>query len=129
MTPIWTDIRNHNQDAFAGYLLGGSGIGAPDTPASPPRLTLRFANPVRAGEGVSLTLDARGAGSGELQILDPTGRLVRAIELPAGAAGRVPGVTLRWDGRDAAGAPAPAGVYLLRLSTPQAPRAKLVVIE
>jgi len=128
MTPIWTDIRNHNQDAFAGYLLGGSGIGAPGTPAAP-RLTLRFANPVRAGEGVSLTLDARGTGSGALQIFDPTGRLVRAIELPAGAAGRVPGVTLRWDGRDAVGETAPAGVYLLRLSAPQAPRAKLVVIE
>jgi hypothetical protein len=126
MTPIWTDIRNHHQDAFAGYLLGGSGAGAP---GAPPRLALRFANPVRAGEGVSLTLDARGAGSGALQILDPTGRLVRAIELPAGAAGRVAGTTLRWDGRDASGESVPAGVYLLRLSASQAPRAKLVVIE
>ena len=48
----------------------------------------------------------------DLRVLDIQGREVRAIEAGRRAAGYA---TLRWDGRDAAGARVPAGVYFARL--------------
>lgn len=51
------------------------------------------------------------ARRGWLEILDPSGRIVR--RLPSGP---VPpaGVRLTWDGQDGRGRPAPSGIYLLR---------------
>jgi hypothetical protein len=129
-TPIWTDIRNLHQDAYAGYWLGGADIALPE---AAPAVVLRSPNPVRAGEGVALDLDFGAAQSDvrdrQLWILDATGRLVRALDLPAGdrARGRM-GLTLRWDGCATSGVSAPPGVYFVRLPAAAA-AAKLVVVE
>ena len=50
-------------------------------------------------------------GPGRLDVVDVLGRVVRTVRLDADAA------EVAWDGRDAAGRPVAAGVYLLRLST------------
>ncbi len=52
-------------------------------------------------------------GRGSLSVYDLRGRLVRRLEAPLAADGR-----LRWDGRDDAGRPAPSGSYLLVLRHP-----------
>jgi hypothetical protein len=55
------------------------------------------------------------AGRARLAIFDARGRRVRAFELGRLAAGRH---RVAWDGRDGTGRAAPAGVYLLQLTTP-----------
>ena len=66
---------------------------------------LPYPNPARSGAA----LDVRAFAPGEVRatVTDVTGRIVREISGPVGAS------TLRWDGRTAAGAEAPAGVYFL----------------
>ncbi|GJM45446.1 MAG: hypothetical protein DHS20C21_22880 [Gemmatimonadota bacterium] len=65
-------------------------------------------NPFRGSTQLSFQLP-RGARSGELAILDASGRLVRGYRLSDGAA------TLDWDGRDSAGGRVAAGIYFYRL--------------
>jgi hypothetical protein len=52
------------------------------------------------------------AGSATLSIYDPAGRLVRRLSDGAQTAGAH---SVLWDGRDAAGRPAPAGMYFYEL--------------
>ena len=53
-----------------------------------------------------------GGHAARLDILDLSGRAVRR-------AGIIPAARYLWDGRDDAGRWVPAGVYLIRVSTPQ----------
>jgi hypothetical protein len=76
-------------------------------------LRLRVATPARAGEGVPIDLQMAGADGGRLELFDTAGRLLRVWALPAGEPGWR---REQWDGRDAAGRPAPAGLYFLRLT-------------
>jgi hypothetical protein len=69
-------------------------------------------NPTRAGAAIDFTLPR--AGEIELALFDALGRRVRTLARGAYAEGPV---HLSWDGRDARGAEAAPGVYLLRLST------------
>jgi hypothetical protein len=67
-------------------------------------------NPFAASAGIHLALSANAAVS--VQVLDPSGRLVRELlhgELPAG------GHDLTWDGREAHGMKVPAGMYFVRV--------------
>jgi hypothetical protein len=64
-------------------------------------------NPTAAAATVRLALAAPGAVS--LNVVDAAGRIVRSARIDAGAT-----AAWTWDGRDAAGRPAPAGVYLVR---------------
>lgn len=57
--------------------------------------------------------DGSSAAPSELQLYDIRGRLVRSLD---GTAAGTQERAFAWDGRDAAGAPAPAGVYLARLA-------------
>lgn len=79
------------------------------TAPSSVRLTL-LPNPARGAAVVRVELPA--AGTIDLAILDPAGRLVRRL-----ASGLVPWGPSEfvWDGRDAAGRRAPSGVYWVRL--------------
>ena len=72
---------------------------------------LASANPSRGAASLRLALP-RGT-SVSLAIYDVSGRRVRTLADGALAAGVH---TLAWDGRDAAGEPAPSGVYLARMS-------------
>jgi flagellar hook assembly protein FlgD len=51
------------------------------------------------------------AGRTRVELLDVAGRLVRVLHDGFAAAGALP---LRWDGADAAGRAAPAGLYFVR---------------
>ena len=70
-------------------------------------------NPTRAGAAIDFALPR--AGHVDLAIFDVAGRRVRTLLRGESAAGPVHAV---WDGRDARGAEAAKGVYLLRLAGP-----------
>jgi hypothetical protein len=76
-----------------------------------PSLVLNWA-PNPAGERTWLAIASPIAGRATLRIADLSGRLVRAIDLgqPTPGSHRV-----EWDGRDAAGARVPSGVYFTEL--------------
>lgn len=82
-------------DASAAEAPAGPQVG-------PPR-----PNPTRGAVTLPVALD----GPARLDVVDVLGRVVRTVRLDADAA------EAGWDGRDAAGRPVAAGVYLLRLST------------
>jgi hypothetical protein len=88
-------------------------------------LRLGFANPVRGR--AEIRFETVTAAPATLEILDSSGRLVRALvrgSLTSGAH------TATWDGRDGRGARAPSGVYHCRLVSGDARRtAKLVYVR
>lgn len=125
-TPIWTDIRNFHQDAYAGYLSGGAGVARPAAAA----IGWRLPNPVAAGAGAAMRLTWRGAdppAGAPVRILDAQGRLLRLLEPAWRPAGAGFDAGLNWDGLDAAGGRLPAGVYLLRLDGAGSAAHKLVL--
>jgi len=98
-------------DAVTVTVAVGEGTAAPVGGAAEfaARLTK---NPFRESTGLRFAL--ADPGRVRLDILDVRGRRVRALGgagLPAGEH------VLAWDGRDAAGRPVPAGLYLYRLVT------------
>jgi len=142
-----TNLGDVNGDGFADFGAGGlyhdtasltdcgrayawrGGVDCWTTAvAAPPRdgtgvtLALAGANPFVATARVAFTLPR--ATAVRLRVLDAAGRLVRALPGGALAAGRHEAV---WDGRDAAGAPAPAGAYFVELRAAGASHAVSVV--
>ena len=102
---------------------------AADVPAPGPSAGLAFRaprpNPARGD--VALTLELPAAAHLEVGIYDVTGRLVRALHRGAAPAGPF---ALRWDGADAAGRHAPAGLYFARARAAGASaQARLVRVE
>ncbi len=85
------------------------GVGENPQPGTGIRL---HAEPNPAHGAITFSLDADAAGDQRLEIHDVTGRRVRRVDggwRPAGSR------QVTWDGRDAAGAPVPAGVYIATL--------------
>lgn len=71
--------------------------------------SLRVApNPTRGG--TAFVVEAERPGRQRISVVDVHGRLMRRFEDSMAAAGRR---TVDWDGRDTAGRPLPAGVYLV----------------
>ncbi len=67
-------------------------------------------NPARGSQALTFPLRARGPA--RIELYDVAGRQVRLLALDG-----EPGVNrVRWDGRDAAGAVVPAGLYFARLT-------------
>ncbi len=64
----------------------------------------------------------RGEGRAQIDIYDVRGRRVQSLGVDLGVG------ELAWDGRDAAGAPAPAGVYFIRLRAAGASAQRKVVL-
>lgn len=87
--------------------------------AAPERFALDAArpNPFRASGGASIRYAVPGVGASvKLAIYDVSGRHVRTLTdgfVPAGTH------TATWNGEDASGRPAAAGVYFYRLDSPQ----------
>lgn len=105
-------------------LTNGGTVSTSDAPAG--RVTslgLPSPNPTRAGLRVERVI-AR-AGAVDLVVLDVLGRRVRTLATGDAPAGRSDVV---WDGLDDAGAPVPAGVYVLRLAAPDAVVTRRVVV-
>jgi len=81
------------------------GVGEPSPVQQSPALQV-FPQPARAG--VRIVSPSSGGATARLEILDLSGRLVRRLE---GL-----GASFTWDGRAMNGRPAPAGVYLARVT-------------
>src|SRR5262249_14255099 len=100
---------------------------APATAPPPIPTALRLAPPVPnpASGPVVLALALPAAADPVLRVHDLAGRFVRSVPagpLPAGIH------SLRWDGRTAAGGPAPNGIYFLDVETAQGRRSTRVVV-
>ncbi len=68
-------------------------------------------NPSRAGRPVTLSVETASAHPVVLEVFDAAGRAVRRLAAPAGPGRRA----VTWDGRTAAGTPAPPGTYFVRM--------------
>jgi hypothetical protein len=89
-------------------------VAVPPAPAAPAlRLAGPWPNPSTGP--VALALELPAAGMVAATILDLAGRTIRELHRGAVPAGRL---TLDWDGRDARGQPARAGMYRVRVATP-----------
>ncbi len=99
--------------AFTGYPRPGAAV---IEPLEEGRLWLRaWPNPV-GREVTTLRFALARPGRIDLAVYDLSGGRVRTLSAGPQSAGVHP---LSWDGRDSAGREAPAGVYFVRLSTPQ----------
>lgn len=95
-------------------------------PAAPPaRLALAAAGPNPARGSVRLTLDLPRNERVEVAVFDLLGRRVATAFSGAPGAGRH---AIAWDGRDAAGRPARAGVYFVRAVAGDATASRQVVL-
>ncbi len=84
-------------------------------------------NPMARSAGTTVRFSLAAAGSADLSLFDLAGRRVATLfGAPASAGDHV----VHWDGRDARGAAAPVGAYVLRLEAGGVARAvKLVVLD
>jgi len=124
-TPIWTDIRDLNQDAYAGYLPDGQGVDGSRLAAVRPALRI-FPNPVRSGGEIRLCLGCNpqgGAGCGgqaALRIVDLAGRVIRTWD-------GVP-FSVDWDDLTAGGRRVAAGAYFLQLNGPSGQASTRIIV-
>lgn len=84
-----------------------------DVPGTGPRTDALRVSPNPSRGTVELACSLASAGPARVSVYDLLGRKVRDV-----ANGMLPAGTTRfaWDGRDAAGAPSPPGLYMIRLS-------------
>src|SRR5262245_15346382 len=109
-------LQFYNQGLFVNPALSTDAtihivqpVGVGSTPSR--RLRLSVApNPGRGG--TTFTVEADGAGTQRLRVVDARGKFVRSFDSGAGQAGAR---TIAWDGLDSSGRPSPAGVYLVTL--------------
>ena len=112
-TPGLYEHRFVCQNAFDSAELVEDGVAGPTVTAAPAPPTLGAVTPQAADQGASLTYTLSAPAEVSASVFNLAGRLV--AEVPA--ASQEYGVrTLRWSGRNSAGALAPAGVYLIRLT-------------
>ena len=94
---------------------------AVETPISLPGISMRLqsGNPARGGAGISYRVTT--PGHVRVRVFDAAGRLVRVVEERDAARGEY---NARWDGRDASGATAAAGIYFIRVEGPDGAAAR-----
>lgn len=115
--PAFVQTPDPVQGAFGldHVVLRGASVGVPGAPraAGPVTLAPPYPNPARGP--VTFAFTAPGPGAVAIEVFDALGRRVREARVEVPAAGPH---TWLWDGRDAAGARAPAGVYRVRARGP-----------
>jgi hypothetical protein len=120
------DLAVSNWDSSIGeYLFLNSSVPsqAPSLAAAGEPSALRVApNPARVGNLVRFADPA--AAARHVLVFSADGRLVQALPRAGGA----PGAGFTWDGRDAAGRPAAAGVYLVRTDDGEGSRTARIVL-
>ncbi|MCE9627298.1 MAG: T9SS type A sorting domain-containing protein, partial [Candidatus Eisenbacteria bacterium] len=100
-----------NRGAFATLLANQvTGVGDGDRPV----LALSAPSPNPSHGSLEFAFSLPSEGHARLHILDAQGRVVRTLLDGTRPAGRT---SLRWDGRDASGRHAGAGLYWVRLET------------
>ncbi len=97
-------------DAFAAMLLATTGV--PERTAPETQAIQLSCRPNPFSRQTILSFRWPDLGPASLAVYDPSGRRVRSLAAGILAPGEHQVV---WDGRDDAGRPAPAGVYLYRL--------------
>jgi photosystem II stability/assembly factor-like uncharacterized protein len=103
----------HGRSQWKADLTGIPVAVAP--PAAPARVALSAPAPNPSRGWARLTLEMGGPGRVEVAVFDAGGRRVRTLIQDQLQAGRHP---VAWDGTDAGGARAAAGVYFLRAEAP-----------
>jgi len=98
--------ENNDCAQLIGVLGQGCGVVGVDVLVPAPERATLSPNPFHSW--VEVVVPSR-RGQLRAQVFDVAGRVVRTLES---------GVSLRWDGRDAAGRPCAAGLYFLRLTSP-----------
>lgn len=114
--PAWSGAGSFSDGETEDYLLAiadvsGSGIPGDLTPG--PGLTLAAPRPNPFRSGTTLRWRQPDAAMARVTVHDLQGRLIRSYER-AGASGETQAWT--WDGRDTAGRPVPAGLYLVSVA-------------
>jgi hypothetical protein len=106
----WMDRRNGNDmfDVFVNHRNPVTAVGDGAPPSG--WLVRSYPNPSRASTSVRYAVAA--AANVRLEVCDMQGRVVRTLMDGWQAPGTY---TVRWDGADASGRPAPCGVYFCRL--------------
>lgn len=97
--------------------------GVPEPPSAD-ALSIR-PSPNPSARGTIMLVSGPAGSSARIVVFDASGRVVRQLWQGA-LSGQAFGVT--WDGRDDSGREVPAGVYLLRLTTPAAETTSRVVV-
>lgn len=99
-------------------VISGMGIAVEDTPSDGPQALVTagpvYPNPFNSAAVIPFELSETGPVTVELYTV--TGQHVRALASGVFATGHH---TVVWDGTDATGGSAPAGVYLFRIATPR----------
>jgi hypothetical protein len=90
------------------------GIAVEKRPAAGNGAPFLFAKPNPFNPGTTICFSLPGSASTALLILDHAGRILRSFSLSAGDIGHG---RIEWNGKDAQGRSAAAGVYLARLSS------------
>ena len=111
--------------SFAGWQVVGTDPAVLAVPnASPPAALTLESRPSVSSNGAYLALSRALTAALVIRIHDVSGRVVRSLQVPPGATG------VHWDGRDAGGLPAAAGVYFARAEAgAQRVTARLAVIH
>jgi len=128
MEPAITGGLSHDVDLKAyvfhdiGWFNGAASV-TPPAAAGLRGITHTVPNPTRAASTITFALAQTEAV--DLGIYDFLGRRVARVAQGPMTAGPH---SLRWDGRDGAGRPVPAGVYRCRLATPSFTDARSVVV-
>jgi hypothetical protein len=121
----------NEQGSPTSVSLGGAGVDVPlgsgATLAIAPN-PMRFAARITVVDGATAP---RAVGPSSIEILDPSGRLVRTIALSSPRVEGARGARFAdWDGRDSGGTLVAAGVYFARTGgAPAAAAARLVVLR
>ena len=124
----WSDQRSDGGDIYAQNVNADGSLGpvfVDDAPlvagaGAAPTLGRPWPNPTR---GATRVWYASSVGA-RLDVLDVRGRVVRTLASELSAS---PGAA-RWDGLDAHGQPAAAGVYLIRMTTPASTASRKVTL-
>jgi len=106
------------------FAVGAGPAAVSEPPLPDGRLALAAGRPSPFRESVALRFSMPRADHVRLDVYDVTGRrLARVVDARLTAGEH----TVRWDGRDAAGQPAAAGVYYARLATDTESVARILV--
>ena len=115
--------RHGNQSAGTVFTP----LNTTDAPGRPAPRTLSFGNPFPSpmSHGMTMSVGLPHAMTVAVDVLDSQGRFVRQLASGEHGAGWL---TLSWDARDARGRDAAAGVYFVRVQTPEARSVKRLVL-
>ncbi len=122
--PVWKVARADLAQVVSYSLEITQTVVAADPQGPPASTRLHFAAPNPFGSSTTVAVDLATSGNVTLEVFDVAGARVATLAEGGWAAGRH---RLRWDGRSGDGRTVPAGLYLVRLTTPGFSATKRVV--